>query len=424
MQQASPEPSSVQPANDCAKGSPSPAPDKLKYTQATPVSAHPDYLGYAPLASPADLQAGLSDSQSQTLRVFDQLGVQALNMPKLPTVNPPLWELGHVAWFHEFWVHRGGDCARPSRLRDADALFNSSQVAHDTRWDLPLPPAAALRSYLTGVVDDTLALLHRMQLQPDPARLYFIQLALFHQDMHNEAFAYSWQTAGWPWPAAVPPNVPPNLSPNMSACAAARQLTVHAADIALGAHPATGFIFDNEKWAQRVPVPAFTIDSAPVSNAAYLAYVEEDPAQRMPRYWRRSQGQWQQRVFAHWLPLDLAAPVCHVSALEAEAYCASRKRRLPGESEWLRLAEVAPAQAFAGVWEWTSSVFAPFAGFRPDPYADYSQPWFDGRHRVLKGGSRWTPARLQRAGFRNFYQTDRGDVFAGFRTCAITPEAQ
>ncbi len=372
----------------------------------------PDYLRYRPLPPASQLLDDLNDSQRRTMRVFDHFVALDVQMPKLPIVNPPLWELGHVAWFQEFWVHRRGDVARPSLLHNADALFNSSLVAHDTRWDLPLPSVPVLRDYLCNVFEQTLQLLRRLSLRPDHAAAYFIPLALFHQDMHNEAFAYSWQTTGWPWPGDVAPYGKFAEGPS-------RPWPLGAAELDAGARIGDGFVFDNEKWAHRVHVPAFTIDSAPVSNRAYLAYVEQDTKQRMPRYWRRSEGQWQQRVHEHWLPLDLDAPVCHVSAHEADAYCAWRGRRLPTEFEWLRFATAAPAQAFAGVWEWTASAFAPFPGFSPDPYADYSQPWFDGRHRVLKGASRWTAPRLRRAGYRNFYLPDRGDVFSGFRTCAV-----
>jgi iron(II)-dependent oxidoreductase len=74
-------------------------------------------------------------------------------------------------------------------------------------------------------------------------------------------------------------------------------------------------------------------------------------------------------------------------------------------------------QMLGNVWEWTSTAFEPFPGFAVDPYEDYSRPWF-GSHRVLRGGSFATPARLARNGFRNFYTPERSDVFCGFRTCA------
>jgi gamma-glutamyl hercynylcysteine S-oxide synthase len=69
------------------------------------------------------------------------------------------------------------------------------------------------------------------------------------------------------------------------------------------------------------------------------------------------------------------------------------------------------------VWEWTADVFRPYPGFVPDPYREYSAPWF-GDHHVLRGGCWATRGRLLRNTWRNFYRPARRDVFAGFRTCA------
>ncbi len=370
----------------------------------------PDYLTFGSPPPAAALLADLADSQQRTMALFAHWQAHGQPMPKLKIVNPPHWEFGHVGWFHEFWVHRQGDAAQPSRLRDADALFNSSVVPHATRWDLPLPPLAAVHDYVESVCADTVRLLQ--QGEPDPATAYFIQLALFHQDMHNEAFACSWQTAGWPWPASV-------RSYAIAAPAGAGDLAFDDADIEVGARRGAGFAFDNEKWAHRARVPAFAISAAPVTQRDYLEFVQRDPERRMPRYWRRSGEQWEQRVGDRWLPLAPDEPVCHVSANEAEAWCRWRGRRLPTEFEWQRYAQAVGPDAFAGVWEWTASIFSPFPEFSPDPYADYSRPWFDGSYRVLKGASRWTPPRLRRMSFRNFYQPARGDMFCGFRTCAV-----
>lgn len=375
----------------------------------------PDYLSYGSPPGAAQLRDGFADSQRRTLRLFDHWRSLERPMPRLDIVNPPHWEFGHVAWFHELWVHRRGDLGRPSRIDGADALFNSSIVPHAARWNLPLPAPEHVRAYLAGVFDDTLRLLDAA---PDDAALYFLQLALFHQDMHNEAFAYSWHTVGWPWPDEIAPYRAPVPAEPAERVERA-ELAFEADDIDVGARPGAGFAFDNEKWSHRVRVPAFSIDTAPVTQGEYLAYVAQDPQRRTPRYWRRSGGRWEQRMNERWLPLSLQAPVCHISAEEAEAYCRWRGRRLPTEFEWLRLATARPSQAFAGVWEWTSSPFLPFPGFRPDPYADYSQPWFDGSYRVLKGASAWTPPRLARAAFRNFYRPARADMFCGFRTCAV-----
>lgn len=106
----------------------------------------------------------------------------------------------------------------------------------------------------------------------------------------------------------------------------------------------------------------------------------------------------------------------HVNAHEAEAWCTWAGRRLPSEVEWE--AAWPHLDARGRVWEWTSSVFAPYAGFSADPYAEYSAPWFDGNHRVLRGASVATAPRNRWRTWRNFYVPARSDMFCGFRTCA------
>jgi EgtB-related family protein len=175
------------------------------------------------------------------------------------------------------------------------------------------------------------------------------------------------------------------------------------------------FVFDNEKWAHEVEVASFRIASAPVSNAQYLEFVEDGG--NAPRYWQEVDGKWRERRFDKWIPLPGSEPVRHVDWNEAQAYCAWAKRRLPTEAEF-ELALKHEDFSWGAVWEWTSSPFEPYPGFVIDPYADYSKPWF-GTHKVLRGASFTTPRRMVRRTFRNFYQPQRGDVFCGFRTCAL-----
>jgi iron(II)-dependent oxidoreductase len=332
--------------------------------------------------------------------------------PRLAIVNPPLWEMGHVGWFQERWClrHRPDGTLAGSILDGADALYDSSAVAHDTRWDLPLPTLQATQDYLSAVLE---RVVERLQRTPDDERLrYFVRLATFHEDMHAEAFHYTCQTLDYPDPLAS--SFPEDEAFAGETGEPAIDLAFPGGSFAMGAVPGTDdFIFDNEKWAHEVQLGPFAIAAKPVTNAAYAAFVEAGGTP--PRYWQKIDGIWAERRFGRWRKLEGAAPVRHVDWNEAQAYCRWAKRRLPTEAEWERAASH-PQFVWGEVWEWTASDFLPYPGFVADPYKEYSEPWF-GTHKVLRGASLSTPRRLVRPSFRNFYQPHRGDVFCGFRTC-------
>jgi iron(II)-dependent oxidoreductase len=385
----------------------------------------PDFTLYRPYPPASALRDWLVEAQSLTRSLTQSIEDMRPAVPMLPIVNPPIWELGHVAWFQEFWLHRGGAFDAPSMLRHADRWYDSSRVAHDTRWSLDLPDAQETRRYFEAVFERSLELLERGP--PSDEGAYFAQLAIFHQDMHNEAFCYMWQTLGYTMPLYWPE--PGTAIPG--------DIAIPAGTIALGAAPASGFVFDNEKWVHEMNVPAFSIARCVVSNTEYRKFVDSGGYARRnlwsdagwalrerlaldhPRCWRREAGAWSVRRFDRWLPLAAHEPVMHVSCHEAEAYCNWAGRRLPSEAEWECAAKRSPEQFDCGkVWEWTSSRFAPYPGFAADPYKEYSAPWFAEEHRVLRGGSFATPRRLMRTTLRNFYKPERADMFCGFRTCA------
>jgi iron(II)-dependent oxidoreductase len=271
--------------------------------------------------------------------------------------------------------------------------------------------------------------------RPD-APLYFLHLALYHEDMHDEAFAIARQTHGWPAPPFLA-EPPPAGGP------LAGDVAVPGGRFRLGAEPGGPFVFDNEKWAHEVEVRPFAIARAPVTQAEYAEFVEDGGP--TPIYWKHEGRGWLRRDFDRWVELEPHRPVLHVSWDEADAYCRWAGRRLPSEAEWeFAAAGASPAQAnldgrFRGaadvaafpeggsrfgcrqmlgnVWEWTASDFLPYPGFATDPYRDYSLPWFDSC-KVLRGGGFLTRARLMRLTYRNFYTPGRRDVWAGFRTCA------
>jgi iron(II)-dependent oxidoreductase len=345
----------------------------------------------------------LLDSRERSARVTAAFQGERLLGPKLAVVNPPLWEIGHVGWFQEHWCLRDGG-KKESILRGADALYDSAKVAHGTRWDLPLPTLAETHAYLANVLG---LVLERLDREPEDESLqYYVRLATFHEDMHTEAFHYTCQTHGYEDALAAPE----------VSLSASTDLEVAGDRYVIGAVPGTQpFVFDNEKWAHHVALAPYRIASAPVTNGEYLPFVEAGG--RAPRYWRKEGGRWLERRFDAWRALPMEEAVRHIDWNEAQAYCAWAKRRLPTEAEF----EVASRRKefqWGAVWEWTASDFLPYEGFVADPYKEYSQPWFR-THKVLRGASFTTPRRLVRPTFRNFYMAERGDVFCGFRTCAL-----
>ena len=395
--------------------------------------------------SGAALVAALSDARERTLAWAVDLSDAQWRVPEQPGINPLAWELAHIAWFAEFWVLRGPHhvdvqgtvrAARPPVHAGPDALLDSSLLAHAQRWRTALPSRADVLGMLAAQLAACTAAVPDIDTDTEPDTsnadaLYFHRLALFHEDMHGEALAWLRATLAYPAPQGV-------ALPRM---ASAATLSVRGGDVHLGAAPGTpGFAFDNEQHGCAVTLADFEIDVSPVTAGAFLRFVEaggyDDPAhwpgeagswragitRNHPERWRRgARGQsWEVRWFDQWQPLDPDQPVIHVNAFEAEAYCRWAGRKLPSAAQWEHAALQRSASGFRwghSVWEWTRDAFAPYPGFEPGPYADYSAPWF-GTHRELRGGAFATHARMHAARYRNFFLPQRSDVFAGFRTTA------
>ena len=376
-----------------------------------------DYLLYSPQPSSLTLMQWLEESSGITRHILNNISSTDQLVPQLNILNPPLWEFGHLTWFHEFWVHRDGQVNKPSLMRDADYLFNSSEIAHEDRWSITMPSLDSLLEYNQSVFENTQQLLRTPF---DNKTAYFIQLAIFHQDMHNEAFAYMWQTIGRSTPFEPFTRISV-LEQSMPTWIHFPKSTINA-----GSDSQSGFIFDNEKWLHSIELPAFNIASNPVTNADYLEFLEAQANLSAlnpvapPSHWQKDGDIWLERSFNQWLPLNHSSAVRHISYLDAQRFCEHNQVRLPNEHELsLLMSQKQMVWQPSCLWEWTSSAFAPFPGFNPDPYVDYSQPWFDDTYQVLKGGSLFTPNRLKRTAFRNFYQRDRSDHFCGFRTCLL-----
>lgn len=382
-----------------------------------------------------ELRPAITGTRKRLRGLIDDLADAQWQVPQQAGINPIAWEAAHVAWFWEFWVQRGphrrGDdglihAAREPIHAGPDALLDSARLAHAARWSAPLPARREVEAMLDATLAATLASLERAG--EDDDALYFYRLALFHEDMHNEAFVWLRATLGYPAPrgAVLPP-------------VTAREAVQFAAEPVMIGWPsdAGGFSFDNECPEREVALAAFSIDRAPVTAGAFLEFVEEggyerddfwtganaqrwraSTARKHPERWRKTASGWEHRWFERWLPLDPDQPVVHVNAYEAEAWCRWAQRRLPSAAEWEHAALEGRIDWGGSVWEWTADPFAPYPGFVAGPYADYSAPWFN-THRELRGGSFATHARLHHARYRNFALPERCDIFAGFRTAAL-----
>jgi len=378
----------------------------------------------------AELAAAWQDSRATLLARVEDLDDAAWRVPRQPGLNPVAWELAHLAWFGEFWLlrgphHTGGDglvhAAQPPRIAGPDAWHDSSRLPHARRWEVPLP---SRRAVLRMLADQLAACLQALPEGDDDDALYGHRLALLHEDMHAEAFAWMRATLGHPAPPGVA----------MPRLGAREPLRVAGGVVRIGwPRDERGFAFDNERDAWTLALPPYEIDATPVTAGAFARFVEDGgyddarwwpgaagrwrtaEAARHPARWRRGPHGWEARAFDRWEPLDAAQPVVHVCAWEAEAYARWAGRRLPRAAEWEHAAAACGMPWGGSVWEWTADAFAPYPGFSPGPYKDYSAPWF-GDHRELRGGAFATPARLHDARLRNFFRPERTDVFAGFRT--------
>lgn len=427
------------------------APDLPSHPASTSVTGRID----SPLmrsAGKALLSLALMDARNHTLRLFGQYQ-QALEgtgfaVPELPVLNPPLWEIGHVGWFQEWWIGRNVQRARglrcepaPARLASiephADRWWDSGKVPHHTRWTLDLPGVANCRAYLLDTLESTLELLEKTD--EDDDALYFYRLCLFHEDMHAEALTYTAQTLGL---SLNKPLLQAFTPPPM---ALREPLLVPAIDWRFGSAASPGFVFDNELAQHPVSVPEFEIDAQPVSWSQFVEFVDDGGYDR-PELWQPQGWDWLQATarsegrrgpryveqigvasgavmqtrFGQPMRMLGNQPAMHMSWWEADAWCRWAGRRLPAEIEWEVAAHTAARRGFrwGDVWEWTGSSFRAHPGFEPHPYADYSQPWF-GTHKVLRGASMATRARMKHPKYRNFYLPERDDIFCGFRSCAL-----
>jgi gamma-glutamyl hercynylcysteine S-oxide synthase len=325
-------------------------------------------------ASPTDLAGALAHARQRTLRLLDPVGDELLVRQVSPLQSPLVWDLAHIGYFEELWLlrHAGG---RAALSADYDDLYDSFAHVRSERVGLPILDPAAARAYVSEVREAVLELL------PELDDDFLVGMVAQHELQHVETMTQTLVLAGLP-----------ESAPEVEA---GGDVLVEAGSFTLGSDDR--WAYDNERPQHGVELGAFRIDRALVTNAEYAEF----SGRAAPKGRERE-------------------PAQHVSFHDAEAYARWARKRLPTEAEWEKAVKTAGDQlehAQGAVWQWTSTVFDGYPGFRAFPYAEYSEAFFGGRYRVLRGGSWVTDALVARPTFRNWDLPQRRQIFSGIR-CA------
>jgi iron(II)-dependent oxidoreductase len=289
-----------------------------------------------------------------------------------PLQSPLVWDLAHIGYFEELWLLRNGNGA--GGLGD---LYDSFGHERADRGSLPILSPQDARAYLTEVREKVLERL------PELARDDFlVGMVAQHELQHVETMTQTLALAG-----LVDADGLPKVE-------ASGDVLVPGGPFTLGSDEP--WAYDNERPAQVVDLPPFRIDRALVTNSEYARFAPPPGGGRDNE------------------------PVQHVSFDEAEAYARWAGKRLPTEPEWEKAVKTAGDElehARGAVWQWTSSFFEGYPGFRAFPYAEYSEVFFGDEYRVLRGGSWVTDPLVARPTFRNWDLPQRRQIFSGIR-CA------
>lgn len=413
-------------------------------------------LDISPSSSRPSLTARFEDVRRTTLELVAPLSAEDMVVQSMPDASPTKWHLAHSSWFFETFVLSTFD---PS-WRPVDPvyarLFNSYYEGVGERW----PRAArgfVTRPTLAEVLDYRAAVDAGMRellaAGPPAAAAQMIELGLQHEQQHQELILTDilHLLAQQPFAPVYAP-LSGNMKPEPRECGWAM---FQGGVIEIGAAD-EGFAFDNEGPRHPVYLQPFRLADRLVTNGEWLEFmgdggyarpeywlsdglaVARSEGWRAPLYWTQQDGAWLQFGLHGLHPVDPDAPVCHVSLYEADAFARWAGARLPTEAEWESAAAGLPLrgnlledrrfqpepassapglrQTFGDVWEWTSSAYAPYPGFRAAPGAvgEYNGKFMINQ-AVLRGGSCLTPADHVRATYRNFFGPGTRWQFSGVR---------
>jgi ergothioneine biosynthesis protein EgtB len=377
----------------------------------------------------------------------------------MPDASPAKWHLAHTSWFFETFLLNAFQPGYQAFHPLYDHLFNSYYLTHGDPFSRPRrgllarPTVAEVFGYRRAVDLAMVDLIGGVG-ERDWARVRpLLELGLNHEQQHQELLLTDLKHlfASNPLRPVYLQLPQPPESPEDTA-----DWCGFEGGVRIVGHQGRGFAYDNEGPAHRVWIEDFRLATRPVSNREYLEFVDDGGYTQpglwlsdgwavaqaagwcWPLYWERRDGEWWQMTLAGMRPLDMNAPVCHLSQYEASAFACWAGKRLPTEAEWEVAAAALPVQGnlresgylhpaaaaeppglrqlFGDVWEWTASAYAPYPGFRTTegPVGEYNGKFMSGQ-LVLRGGSCVTPADHLRCTYRNFFYPQDRWQFTGVR---------
>ena len=361
--------------------------------------------------SPSELVAALERARRRTEDLLEPLSDERLTRQISPLQSPLVWDLAHIGHFEELWLLRrvGGRSAISSEYDD---LYDSFAHPRDGRGRLPILSPDAARAYVRDVREAVLELLPNLSDDNGDPLLnegFVVGMVVQHELQHTETMAQTLALAGLARQSPVLVSV-------------TGEVTVPSGPFTLGS--TDPWAYDNERPAHDVELPPFRIDRALVTNGDYAGFVDAG-GYRDRDLWSAEGWEWrgaeQTEAPLFWdRAAPRLAPITHVSFHEAEAYARWLGKRLPTEPEWEKAAKTVAGELehmTGAVWQWTSSPFEGYPGFRAFPYAEYSEAFFGNDYRVLRGGSWSTDPLVARPTFRNWDLPQRRQIFSGLR-CA------